>query len=438
MRKHPYRLYGLVALIVVAGLVALCLAAFARVFTPTTPVTIHISQAGQQLLPGSDVKVRGLIVGSVSSITSDGTGAELHLDMKPSMLKDIPANVTARLVPKTLFGEKYVDLVLPSSPESRRMFSGEVISEDRSKAALEIDQALNDLLPILRAVQPEKLNQTLNAIATALQGRGSELGMTIQQLDTYFKGFNPHLPQLQHDMTALAGTARTYDQAAGPLLRMARNLTVTSNTVVDEQTQISRLLGDVTAASITTRDLLARNAANIVRVNSVNRRVISLLKRYSPEFPCFFRGDAGLVPRIHDAVPKHPPLNHAANVVVEFVPAFPVYNSPIDSPEFKDKRGPNCYGLPHPKLRLPVIHYKDGTQDDPRFANQGKPGPVGGAGSSNTAASSPSMGNAGTAAERKGFNSVLGPVLGKKPSDVPDVADLLWGPMARGNAVSLR
>jgi phospholipid/cholesterol/gamma-HCH transport system substrate-binding protein len=401
-------------------------------------VTIHISQAGQQLLPGSDVKVRGLIVGSVSSITSNGTGADLHLHMKPSMLKEIPANVTARLVPKTLFGEKYVDLVLPSNPSTQRMYGGEVIGEDRSKAALEIDTALNDLLPVLRAVQPAKLNQTLNAVATALQGRGSELGTTIQQLDTYFKGFNPHLPQLQHDMSALAGVTRTYNQAADPLLRMLRNLIVTSNTVVDEQTQISRLLGDVTAASITTRDLLAQNAANIVKVNSVNRRVVALLARYSPEFPCFFRGDAGLIPRIHDAVPKKPPLNHAAHVVVEFVPAFPIYNRPIDSPEFKDKRGPNCYGLPHPKLRLPVIHYKDGTQDDPRFNNQGKPGPVGGSGSLNTGTSSPAMGNAGTAAERKGFNSVLGPVLGKKPSAVPDVADLLWGPMARGNAVRLR
>ena len=438
--RHPYRIYGLVTLVVIVGLIALCIAAFQRVFTPTTSVTVHISQAGQQLLPGSDVKVRGLIVGSVSSITSTGDGADLHLHMKPSMLKDIPANVTARLVPKTIFGEKYVDLVLPSNPSQRRMYAGEQIGEDRSKAALEIDQALNDLLPVLRDVQPEKLNQTLNAIATALQGRGNELGTTIQQLDTYFQGLNPHLPQLQHDMTALAGVARTYNQAADPLLRMASNLTVTSNTVVDEQTQIARLLGDVTAASISTRDLLARNAASIVRVDSVNRRVIALLKRYSPEFPCFFRGDAGLVPRIHDAVLPNPPLNHSANVVVEFVPAFPVYNRPIDNPEFGDKRGPNCYGLPHPKLRLPVVHYKDGTQDDPRFAAQGQPGPLGGTQSTSRArrASSPAMGNAGTKAERKAFGSVLGPVLGKKPSNVPDIADLLWGPMARGNALRLK
>jgi phospholipid/cholesterol/gamma-HCH transport system substrate-binding protein len=433
MRSHPYRLYGALSLLVILGFVALCIAAFQQVFTKTDDVRVHIAYSGQQLLQGSDVKVRGIIVGSVGSITSNGNGADLHLKMQPGMMKDIPTNVVARLVPKTLFGEKYVDLVLPSNPAPTHLTNGSVIHEDHTKPALEIDQALNDLLPLLRTVQPVKLDQTLNAVATALQGRGQELGTTIEQLDTYLKGFNPQLPTLQHDVTALSGVTRTYNQAADPLLRMLSNLTVTSTTVVDEQAQIARLLADVTGAASTTRDLLALNATNIVNVNSVNRPVISLLARYSPEFPCFFRGDAGLIPRIHDAVPKSPPgLSHAAHVQVEFVPAFPTYKNPIDLPQFADKRGPNCYGLPHPKLSLPVIHFKDGIQDDPRFDKQGQSGGLG-----NASSSSPSMGNAGTAAEQRAFNSLLGPALGMPAASVPDVADLLWGPMARGNAVKL-
>jgi phospholipid/cholesterol/gamma-HCH transport system substrate-binding protein len=431
MREHHYRLYGLLSLLVIAGLIALCLAAFNRDFTSTAAVTVHISRAGQQLLPGSDVKVRGIDVGEVASITSDGDGADLHLQLNPGMLKELPTNVTAELIPKTLFGEKYVDLVLPAQPAATHLVNGSFIAEDRTKPALEIDQALDDLLPLLRDVRPVQLDQTLSAIATALQGRGQELGTTIGQFDTYLKGLNPQLPQLRHDVTALSGVARTYNQAADPLLRMLSNLTVTSNTVVDEQGQITRLLADVTGAATTTRDLLAVNGSNIVNVNSVNRNVISLLARYSPEFPCFFRGDAGLIPRIHDAVPTTPGLNHAAHVVVEFVPAFPTYKNPIDLPEFGDTRGPNCYGLPHPKQSLPVIHYKDGTQDDPRFDKQGQSGALG------SDSSSMSMGNAGTKAEQRAFDSLLGPVLGMKPASVPDVDDLLWGPMARGDAVRL-
>jgi phospholipid/cholesterol/gamma-HCH transport system substrate-binding protein len=397
-----------------------------------------VQRAALQLLPGSDVKIRGIIVGSVQDITSTGDGADIKMRLQPAKAKAIPANVTVRMLPKTLFGEKYVDLVLPAQPSAQHLTNGGVIAADQTQTTLEIDQALNDLLPMLRAVPPVELNHTLTALATALSGRGDQLGQTIDQLHTYLTAFNPQLPRLQHDMTALAGVTRTYTQAAGPLLRMLRNLTVTSTTVVYEKQQLSAFLDDVTGAANETHDLLTRNAANLIAVNHVNRGVIALLARYSPEYPCFVKGYAKLVPRIHDAVPKTPGLNHAAHVVVEFVPSYPTYSNPIDLPQFQDKRGPRCYGLPNPKMSLPVVHYKDGTQDDPRFATQGAIGgpPPGGATAQNSGFS-PSMGNAGTASERSALDTLLGPMLGIDAMSVPDIADLLWGPLARGAAVNL-
>jgi phospholipid/cholesterol/gamma-HCH transport system substrate-binding protein len=431
VRRHPYRLYGVGLLAAAAAIVTLCMLAFAQAFTPFDYVTVHVQRAGLQLLPGSDVKARGLIVGSVQTISSDGNGATLRLRLDPTKARALPANVTVRMLPKTLFGEKYVDLVLPSSPASTHLGNGAVIAVDQTRNTLEIDQALDDLLPLLRTVPPVQLNHTLTALGTALAGRGHELGQTIVELDHYLHGFNPQLPQLAHDMNALAGFGRTYTTAAPSLLRMLGNLTVTSNTIVDQQRQLSAFLDDVTGAANATHDLLARNADNIIAVNAVNKQVIALLARYSPEFPCFVRGYAKLVPRIHNAVPKQAGLNHAAHVVVEFVPSYPTYSNPIDLPEFGDKRGPNCYGLPNPPLSLPVVHYKDGTQDDPRFATQGA---IGG---SPPPVFRPSMGNAGTAAERKSYGAILGPVLGVDPMTVPDIADLLWGPMARGAAVAV-
>jgi phospholipid/cholesterol/gamma-HCH transport system substrate-binding protein len=433
--RRPYKLYGALFLAVIVGLVVLAFAAFDRVFTPAAYVTVHIERAGLQLLPGSDVKLRGINVGTVDSISSDGNGATVRLRMTPSDLPEIPSNVSVRLVPKTLFGEKYVDLQLPATAASTHLVNGASIAEDRSKPALEIDQALNNLLPVLRTVQPQDLDQTLTAIATALQGRGPALGHTIVTLDRYLRGLNPHLPRLRHDLSALSTTSRTYDEAAGPLLQTLGNLSVTSTTVTAEQTQLGNFLRDVTATADTTRQFLASNAHNLVAVNTVNASVISLLKRYSPEFPCFIKGDAGLVPRIHDAVPPTRGLRHAAHVDIEFVPAFPSYKYPIDAPQFGDTRGPECFGLPHPKKSLPVVHFKDGTQDDPRFANQGKPGPVGG--SASDSAFGTSMGNAGTRQETRAFDNLLAPVLQTPATKVPDIADLLWGPMARGTAVKL-
>ena len=208
------------------------------------------------------------------------------------------------------------------------------------------------------------------------------------------------MPALQHDISALVGVATTYDEAAGSLLDTLRNLTVTADTVVDRKQQLTAFLGDVAGAVDNTRDLLARNEQNIIAVNKINRPVLALLARYSPEYPCFFRGYAKLIPRIHAALPDKLPgttvPNHAAHVVIEFVPSFPAYQYPIDLPEFKDTRGPNCYGLPNPPQSLPEIRFRDGTEDDARFG----PPP---AGSTQLASTySPSMGSAGTSEERGG------------------------------------
>jgi phospholipid/cholesterol/gamma-HCH transport system substrate-binding protein len=433
-RRHPYKLYGVLLLVVAAALVALSILQFNQVFTPADRVTVHIGRAGLQLLPGSDVKERGIIVGSVESISSTGDGADIKLRLKPSEADQIPDNVSVRLLPKTLFGEKYVDLVPPARPSGSHLANGAVISEDQTAQTLEIDEALNDLLPTLRAVPPADLNRTLTALATALSGRGDELGATIADADAWLRAFNPHLPQLQHDLAALATVSHTYADAAPALLRMLGNLTVTSTTVVQQQQQISAFLDDVTGAADATHDLLARNADNLIAVNKVNRPVVALLARYSPEFPCFFKGYAGLIPRIHDAVAKHPVgISHSAHVVVEIVPSFPTYQMPIDLPEFKDKRGPSCYGLPHPPMSLPVLRYKDGTEDDPRFDAQG-----GQHGRQSAGAFGPSMGIAGTREERSVFDRLLGPMLGVNAGGVPDIADLLWGPLARGQAVNIR
>src|SRR3954452_9616994 len=376
MRRHPHKLYGVLLLVVASALVALSIMQFNQVFTPADHVTVHISRAGLQLLPGSDVKERGIIVGSVDTISSTGDGADITLRLKPSAAAQIPDNVQVRLLPKTLFGEKYVDLVPPAQPSGSYLADGAVISEDQTAQTLEIDEALNDQLATLRAVPPADLNRTLTALATALSGRGNELGSTIEDGDGWLREFNPHLPRLQHDLAALATVSRTYADAAPALLRMLGNLTVTSTTVVQQQRQISAFLDDVTGSADATHDLLARNTENLIAVNKVNRPVVSLLARYSPEFPCFFRGYAGLIPRIHDAVAKHQAaISHSAHVVVEIVPSFPTYQMPIDLPEFNDKRGPSCYGLPHPPTSLPVLRYKDGTEDDPRFdAQGGQPG----------------------------------------------------------------
>ncbi len=84
-------------------------------------VTLEADRVGNQLAPPADVKLRGMIVGEVRSVAADGRKATVDIALKPKTAGLIPADVHARLLPKTLFGEKFVDLVLPARPSQRRL-----------------------------------------------------------------------------------------------------------------------------------------------------------------------------------------------------------------------------------------------------------------------------------------------------------------------------
>ena len=63
----------------------------------------------------------------------------------------IPANVTGSIVPKTLFGEKYVALVVPDDPAADHIEAGDD-HRARPRSSTEVEKVLSDLYPLLRTV----------------------------------------------------------------------------------------------------------------------------------------------------------------------------------------------------------------------------------------------------------------------------------------------
>ena len=164
-----FKLLGVVFLAMLVGGVYLTYGIFTKKFTDYDEVTLQTSTIGLQLPARADVKIRGVIVGEVLEFDTVSSGAELTLGIFPSELDSIPANVTGSIVPKTLFGEKYVSLVVPEDHSPDPIQTGAVI--ERTAIATEVEAVLADLYPLLRTVQPAEINLTLNALATALEGR---------------------------------------------------------------------------------------------------------------------------------------------------------------------------------------------------------------------------------------------------------------------------
>ncbi len=224
---RQYKALGVIFLALVVVSVYLTYATFTKKFADYDEVTVQTSKIGLQLPSRADVKIRGVLVGEVLATDADADGATLTLGLYPSQVDTIPANVTASIVPKTLFGEKYVSLIVPDQPSGDPIKAGATIK--RTQVATEVEQVLSDLYPLLRTVSPGELNMTLNALATALEGRGDQIGQNLETIDAYLTKLNPQIPALIEDLKLTAEVSDTYADVLPQIGDILQN-TVTTTT----------------------------------------------------------------------------------------------------------------------------------------------------------------------------------------------------------------
>ena len=94
-QKVLLRTYGVVFLLVMALLVALSIAVYQQKFTDVVRVTLETDRVGNQLSPPADVKLRGMIVGQVRSVSSDGRNATVDIALQPRTVGLIPARASS-------------------------------------------------------------------------------------------------------------------------------------------------------------------------------------------------------------------------------------------------------------------------------------------------------------------------------------------------------
>lgn len=442
---------GIAFLIVLAMLLWLTVLQYQHAFQTVAHVTLQTDTVGNQLQEASDVKVRGVDVGEVRAVKAGLKGATIDLAIYPQYLKQIPANVTAQLLPKTLFGERYVSLVTPANPTSARLAGGDVIGQDRTKNAIELEKVIDDLYPLLKAVPPQDLAYTLGAVANALRGRGNALGQNLASTGSYVGQMNTVLPQLEADISKLADFSDTYESASQDLLAVLDNLSVTNQTVVDQQQQLKRTFTVVSSSSNTVAQFLETNEANLIQLAHTSKPVLGTFARFSPEYPCLLHGLAAYEPIDSAAwsANGHPGLQ--LNISITFPPRNPYV--PGDQPQYASTAGPDCRGLTNvdaimaaaahgeyycPKPVADGVHSADNpVSGNPRCLGGNGPNNVPpGAGNPNSPGQSLTS-PVGSQSELDFVKSILGFQTGADPGDIPDLAAATMAPLLRGTQVVL-
>lgn len=429
------RVLGLAFFLIVALFLWFTIAVYNKTFQDVVKVDLVTDSVGNALPQHADVKMRGVLVGEVRSAEPDGPKVKAEMALNPEQAQEIPSNVTARLLPKTLFGERYVDLVVPEDPSGTPIAAGDTVQQDASGNAVEVGRLLDSVLPLLQAIPPQDLSTTLGALAQALEGRGEQLGVTIDRLDEIFRGINTEMPNLQAALQGFATFTETYADAAPQLVSALNNLRTTNATIVSQRPQIDTLLASLTATAPTVTDFLTANRDNIISIAANSNEALSLLATYSPSFGCTLANFAQLKPRI-DELMGQGTAHTGPHVTIEITNPRGRYLPNQDEPRWFDTRGPWCE--PEPPLGVDPGQYPGGSINDGSYQP-----PTRNPGAEPTQYPVPQFSAmpatvVGSPMERESLSAVYGGATGLAPQDIPAWTTAIGAPALRGQEVSVR
>ena len=454
--------FGLLAFIIFACW--LTWAIFSKKFVEYDEVTLTGERSGLSMPSNADVKINGMIVGELRAIKVENGQMKATLGMYPEMIDKVPAGVSARIVPKTLFGEKFVDLIPPETPTGGSLKEGDVIAN--AVVPVEFEQFFNDIYPLLTAVPPERVATTLSALANTLEGRGDSFGETLVLANTYLKKFTPETQAAVDDIIALGQVADAYGSQADEFGDLLTNSAKLSRNTVDDEDDLAEFLDETTALAGTLRTFVARTGEDWIAVARNSLQPLAIAEEYASIFPCLMRGTDTLTREHIDDVMANGTLHIQLEVIAPQPTAYgegtngelerpviptedAVEAQPIVQPEnhgfvdgapalgkvceqldaYAAGNGPYDHDNPFPQISGKLWKLS-GVQN----SHNGKLGQE----SQYQRVAASSLAGIDTQDQRKALNGMTAGLTGVRSSQVPDIASLLISPVVRGAGVTVR
>jgi phospholipid/cholesterol/gamma-HCH transport system substrate-binding protein len=229
------RLLGIVlALALVVGLVLL--------FLPGKDSKTLVAEFPRavSLYEGSDVKILGIKVGTVDTVTPSGT----HVIVKMSYdgKYKLPSDAEAVLISPSIVGDRFIQIT-PVYKGGGVLADDAHLGTDRTATPLELDQIYGSLNDLSVALGPQGVNKT--------DGKG--VGALTRLLDSTARNFGGQGVKFNETLQNLGKFTKTLADNKDELFGTARELEVFLKTLADNDTTVRQFNSSLSAAA----DLLA-------------------------------------------------------------------------------------------------------------------------------------------------------------------------------------
>lgn len=244
-------------------------------------VDVTLGEVGQGVVAGSDVKIRGVIVGEVRDISLDrdlDAVAELELDQPYRVPRRAEFAVTA----KTLLGERQIEIRY-DGPWDRGPFLADGAHVDDPARVAEVQDVLAELGGLLDAVDPADLATLVSDGLGAIDGRGPAIARSVEDGAAAADVLSRSLDDQTAALADLSLVAEELGERGAAFNRMGEELIAGLPTISANEAGTQRLLDQLRRAAPVLDTTLRVDRDSIDRLLRSGDSVTRLLFAYRPE-----------------------------------------------------------------------------------------------------------------------------------------------------------
>jgi phospholipid/cholesterol/gamma-HCH transport system substrate-binding protein len=284
---HP-AWWSLILVAVITGSVMVTAGFFSGTFRSFVPVTLTSDRSGLVMESGGKVKMRGVEVGRVATISAGSQTVSVQLEIYPDQIRYIPANVQAQIRATTAFGAKYVDLISPDTPSRARLAAGAHLAS--RNVSTEVNTVFQNLVDVLHQVDPPKLNSVLTALADGVRGQGQRIGEATTAANDVLLALNARSETMRRDWRSFGQFSKTYAAAAQDIVHTLDAASTTSQTITSHKSQLNALLLNTIGFADAGIRLVGPSHNNFIDAINTLAPTTDLLMKYNPEYTCLLQG----------------------------------------------------------------------------------------------------------------------------------------------------
>ncbi len=263
----------LVPLIVLGFVVAAAVSVFGGDSTKT--VVAHFPRA-ISVYEGSDVRVLGVPVGTVTRV--EPTGTDVTVTMAYDDTVKLPSDAKAVIIAPSVVGDRYVQLTPAYSGTGDVLTDGAELSVDDTSQPLELDQIYDSLDRLNVALGPRGANRTgalsdlLSVTADNFGGQGATFRQTIKDYSRFSATLANNKEELFGSVEALEGFMQTLAENDQTVRQFNQSLADVSTMLAGEREELVAATKNLSVALTAVKGFVEDNKDSLSRnISGLNR-----------------------------------------------------------------------------------------------------------------------------------------------------------------------